>query len=262
VGASTTDILLKVVSDSPPVLHHVAPVVPASISAVVARTMNRDPDRRPQSMRMLARLLLEAAAQAGVPVPSDPEPIGLPEWRAWQSQMESESRLTLQQAEVSATRPRQAPVHEGRHVNPRARLAVLGCAITLLAALAIGLVLARERGAASPPAVVAKAHTTLAPIVPAHSHAKRLALAPASFTGASPPHAPTGAPSPSPALAARPEPARQAAGKAADAAQPVRRAPRRAARTSTPVQPSEKPDTEAVAPRDTNAIFELDRSWQ
>jgi serine/threonine-protein kinase len=66
-------------------LSQVRPDLPPLISSTLARALTRDLTRRYPDMRSFAQALHAAARASGVAVPSDPDPIGLPEYASWQS---------------------------------------------------------------------------------------------------------------------------------------------------------------------------------
>ncbi|MDB4976950.1 MAG: serine/threonine protein kinase [Myxococcaceae bacterium] len=91
-------------------LAEVRPDLPTPICDVVGRTLQRDLTRRYADMHALAQALHAAARASNIPVPADPDPIGLPNYVRWQSQAQN---FAITQ-EVSAPRaattsPSEAP---------------------------------------------------------------------------------------------------------------------------------------------------------
>jgi serine/threonine protein kinase len=64
-------------------LREVRPDVPAPLAMAVERALRRDLQHRYRDMRDFARGLLAAALAAGIRLPDDPDPIGLPGFRRW-----------------------------------------------------------------------------------------------------------------------------------------------------------------------------------
>jgi serine/threonine protein kinase len=64
----------------------VRPDVPAPLAHAVDRALRRDITLRYQDMREFARGLIAAALASGLALPDDPDPVGLPDYRAWRSQ--------------------------------------------------------------------------------------------------------------------------------------------------------------------------------
>jgi hypothetical protein len=65
-------------------LAEVRPDLPPAICSVVNRALQRDLSRRYPDMRSLAHALHAAAQSSGIPLPADPDPIGLPDYVSWQ----------------------------------------------------------------------------------------------------------------------------------------------------------------------------------
>ncbi|MBN1653902.1 MAG: AAA family ATPase [Deltaproteobacteria bacterium] len=76
-------LLLKIVKDSVPALATYAPSVGPRISAAVDRALEKNLRLRFPDMRSFARALCEGALSAGVSLPANPDPIGLPRWPTW-----------------------------------------------------------------------------------------------------------------------------------------------------------------------------------
>lgn len=143
-GTSMTDVLLKVVSADPEPLHVVNPSVPKALSLAVSRALDRDPKRRPPTMGALARLLLEAAVQARLSLPEDPDPQGLPLWSTWLRESTREDLRTatgpmepVRLVASSVNAPvESAPSIESRGAVRRGRGLALTVAVAFVSALA------------------------------------------------------------------------------------------------------------------------------
>jgi serine/threonine-protein kinase len=175
-AASPAAILLKIVNAPAPQLHAVAPWVPKALAAVVDRAVEREPVRRFGTARDLARALLSAAIQDGVPVPDDPDPIGLSDWKRWRHELES--------ATVSTAL---APVGAGRLPSQTRQRSRVPLALAALFAVGAGAFAWSWVGLS---ARVARPASTL--IAPAQTAAERLSMQPIS-------QAATAAPAPTPA---------------------------------------------------------------
>ncbi|MET0284006.1 MAG: protein kinase [Polyangiales bacterium] len=66
-------------------LSQTRPDLPELISVAVGRALQRDLTRRYPDMRSFAQALHAAAVTSGIAVPSDPDPIGLPDYIRWHS---------------------------------------------------------------------------------------------------------------------------------------------------------------------------------
>ena len=64
--------------------------VDKGVALAVQRALAPEPSRRLASMQALARSLLETARRARIEVPADPDPVGLPDYRAWCSMADVE----------------------------------------------------------------------------------------------------------------------------------------------------------------------------
>jgi serine/threonine-protein kinase len=63
---------------APPLSH-----IDAGVALTVKRALAAEPARRLGSMHALARSLVDTARRAGLEIPADPDPVGLPDYRAW-----------------------------------------------------------------------------------------------------------------------------------------------------------------------------------
>lgn len=90
-ATTPTAVLMKAVNERAPRLSEVATDTPRALAAVVDRALDRDASKRFQTADEFAHALLCAAMQDGVPLPTDPDPIGLPSFRRWASDVTSET---------------------------------------------------------------------------------------------------------------------------------------------------------------------------
>jgi serine/threonine protein kinase len=115
-GDSATSVLLKVVRDPSPSLETTCSDLPLPWSRAVDRGLQRSVPLRPRDMGEYARRLLHGALESRLDLPVDPDPLGLPEWRAWIQEassatlsvdaLPSELRAAARtQVEVAAVRP-------------------------------------------------------------------------------------------------------------------------------------------------------------
>jgi hypothetical protein len=79
-------------------LSSVAPALPGPLAHAVDRALRRDVTLRYRDMREFARGLIAAALSCGVAIPDNPDPMGLPDYRAWRGQ-------ALVPSTVAAARP-------------------------------------------------------------------------------------------------------------------------------------------------------------
>jgi len=80
---SATGVLLKICNERAPLLHTVCPSVSARLASSIDCALEPKRDRRYPGMRELARTLVVACVQDGVAIASDPDPVGLPDFRSW-----------------------------------------------------------------------------------------------------------------------------------------------------------------------------------
>jgi serine/threonine protein kinase len=66
------------------------PGLDSGVALAVERALAVEPARRTADMRALARSLVCTARRAGIALPADPEPVGLPDYRSWLSLAASE----------------------------------------------------------------------------------------------------------------------------------------------------------------------------
>jgi serine/threonine protein kinase len=81
-GGSASEVLAKVSRAAAPPLTQTAPWVAPGLAATVDRAL-RPAHARPSSAREFARMLLDSAIASDIPVPQQPDPLGLPEWADW-----------------------------------------------------------------------------------------------------------------------------------------------------------------------------------
>lgn len=166
-GDGLTSVLLKIVNEPAPLLSSVAPALPRTLSASVDRALRRDKNARYSSVREFARTLLGEAHAAGIPVPNDPEPIGLPDVSRWRREFET-AVSTAETRRVSTVLPSDAepaviaaattPIVEPARESPRAprrqkALVFSALMIALLAAAASLWFFGRAAPETAPPAV-------------------------------------------------------------------------------------------------------------
>jgi serine/threonine-protein kinase len=80
-ASSSGETLGKLARETPPRL--VVEGVSAGVCAAVDRALARDPGLRYPNLREFAKALVITAREAGIPVPEEPEPIGLPKVGEW-----------------------------------------------------------------------------------------------------------------------------------------------------------------------------------
>ncbi|MDB4989402.1 MAG: Serine/threonine protein kinase PrkC, regulator of stationary phase [Myxococcaceae bacterium] len=80
-----SSLALQVLAGMVRPLAEVRPDLPAPVCNVINRALQRDLGRRYPDMRALAQALLAAAQVCGIPVPADPDPMGLPDYASWLS---------------------------------------------------------------------------------------------------------------------------------------------------------------------------------
>jgi serine/threonine-protein kinase len=245
-AASPAAILLKIVNAPAPQLHAVAPWVPKALAAVVDRAVEREPARRFGTARDLARALLAAAIQDGTPVPDDPDPVGLPEWKQWRRELESvtvSSALAPVRARAAAQLERPGPPS----ARPRSRVPLAIAALLGVGAGAVAWSWATVSARGVPPA------STLMP--PTQAAAERLAIAPRSPGRAAATPLPTASAGSARSIASGTPPPRAARAPASrvrpQREPPVPRAPR--------PTPSESPTPSRAAP--TSGIPDIVREW-
>ena len=101
-GESALAIVAQIASRSAPTLTDVAPELPRAFSTAVDRALQRDPGRRYANIRQFAHALVDAAVSCNIPVPDDPEPIGLPEYFMWVAAARDGSTLGTAELRVAA----------------------------------------------------------------------------------------------------------------------------------------------------------------
>ncbi|MFT3921116.1 MAG: protein kinase [Myxococcales bacterium] len=163
-------------------LQEVRPDVPAPLAHAIERALRRDLDHRYPDMRALARGLLAGAQTSGIALPPDPDPIGLPGFRAWSSL--AQPAETANGRDPPPSNPRTGSRGAGRHAEPsRSRMSLppgatgWGVGMALVVAFVVVAVLwlvSQRRAPANEPAVPpserhvdAPAVAPLAPATPA-----------------------------------------------------------------------------------------------
>jgi serine/threonine-protein kinase len=102
-ASSSAALLLKLVQERAAPIGSVCPGLPPRVAVAIDRALEPDPRHRYPDMRTFARVLGLACRQDGLPIETQPEPIGLPDFASW-----------LQQADVEATHPQR----EATQVSP------------------------------------------------------------------------------------------------------------------------------------------------
>jgi serine/threonine-protein kinase len=213
--AGRSDALMqRIVDEGAPMLGPLVPALGSAFSAAIDRALRRDRRARYPDARSFARALALTAQTDGIALPSDPDPIGLPEWSAWRSAGSHEWTSTDERA-VNPGEPERPRVRS----RPSLRLALLALALGLAAYAARELWRGDEHDASAAPE-----------------------LAPAR--AASPPHAEPASIAPAAPATVDPAPSfvAPAASLPSDAAMPAAPAaphPRRATRA---IDRSDKPD--------------------
>jgi serine/threonine-protein kinase len=85
-------------------LTEVRPELPPVLAMVVGRALHRDLGRRYADMRAFAHALYAAGLSSGIPMPRDPDPIGLPDYASWE-QSAGGVATTLEQQSMAAGAP-------------------------------------------------------------------------------------------------------------------------------------------------------------
>ena len=80
-----TSLAMQVLAGLVQPIAGVRPDLPDAICGVIGRALQRDLTRRFPDMRSLAFALHSAARASNVPLPADPDPIGLPDYVRWQA---------------------------------------------------------------------------------------------------------------------------------------------------------------------------------
>jgi serine/threonine protein kinase len=114
-------VLLKVVNETAPSLVEVAQDVGKKFCAAVDRALNHDLQSRYPNMRTFASALLATAKADAIALPSNPDPIGLPEWGKWLSGELSEQHTTSEIVPCdSLKKTRGKPRRSNEDLGPRA----------------------------------------------------------------------------------------------------------------------------------------------
>jgi hypothetical protein len=80
---NATDVLLRVVQDTPRPLAELGLGIDAKLSNVIARALEKDVAARYPDVPSFARALVLGALFTGVRLSPDPDPLGLPDWPRW-----------------------------------------------------------------------------------------------------------------------------------------------------------------------------------
>jgi serine/threonine-protein kinase len=248
-----TGMLLKIVHHAAPPLGTLMPGLPPRLAVNVDIALRRDASRRHPSMIDFAHLLLEAYVDAAIPCPSDPDPIGLPLWQAWQRDATARTR-TVETSAVREARAqakeKAAPSQARARKIPRSKL---GLAILLLIVVAIVVT-----------GSVRLLGTAERPEAPASNLQNEPSQAPPG-PAATPP-GPEHAVAPS---AAAPETAGPPSPAAFDATRPKRSAPDAAGRPTSKGTPRRPPVVKQSSPRPRakprlagEGALDLERNWR
>ncbi len=122
------ELLTKIARERAPSLTARSRDVPMRIALAIDRALERQPHRRYADARAFAQALVASAQQDGVKLPSDPDPIGLPDFAAWLRSASIEST-----AQSSSKRP--VPVAIRSETARRRTVWLAGGAALLVAAL-------------------------------------------------------------------------------------------------------------------------------
>jgi serine/threonine protein kinase len=93
---SASSVLARVLNGVPVPLRTHAPHVGSGLAAAIERALARDPQARYTGAASFARALLLTARADGIALPHDPEPLGLPEWKAWLRDSADDAAATLE----------------------------------------------------------------------------------------------------------------------------------------------------------------------
>ena len=122
-------------------LASVLPELPAPLAHAVDRALRRDVNLRYRDMREFARGLIAAAVSCGITLPDNPDPVGLPDYRAWRGQATVPS--TVAAAKPAASLP---PVDESpaavSAITDSSRAPTKKSRSTMVAVLSAAIVLA------------------------------------------------------------------------------------------------------------------------
>ncbi|MBN1653351.1 MAG: serine/threonine protein kinase [Deltaproteobacteria bacterium] len=84
-GEQAANVLLNIVSKPPPDLTAVACGVGPRVASTIERALRYDVSKRYADIRAFAQALCASACAEAIPLPQEPDPIGLPDWRKWLS---------------------------------------------------------------------------------------------------------------------------------------------------------------------------------
>ena len=108
-------VLYQVTHEAPRPLEQLVPAQVRHLAVAIQRALSRDPQLRYADVRELARALLWAAAADGIAVPPEPDPIGLPAWSSWQSELAQSAAGTTHSTRVPhMPRPSSSPIRWSR----------------------------------------------------------------------------------------------------------------------------------------------------
>jgi serine/threonine-protein kinase len=178
-GDGLTSVLLKVVNTAAPPLASLVPTLPRGLTIAVDRALRRDKNARHRTVREFARTILAEALAAGIDVPPDPEPLGLPDFARWRVEIASESK-TAALRKVSAVAEAEAAAREPAHRSTTSpapengrpsRLGPMLLVLGLLAMLAAWWTLSAPTPA-TPPRRETRATSAPAPDAPAEESAQ------------------------------------------------------------------------------------------
>lgn len=130
--------LARVASTPAPPLGHAAPDLPSPLALAIDKALRPRPHRYPHA-RAFARALLEAGLSAGVTLPDAPDPVGLPDWRAWVEHAQS-SEVTANLDTPAGGHPAPEPSAGRQTAEPRGARAGRLRAVALAAVAGVGLV--------------------------------------------------------------------------------------------------------------------------
>jgi serine/threonine-protein kinase len=168
-AARSDAVMQRIVNEDAPPLGPLVPGLGSAFAAAIDRALRRDRRARYPDARSFARALALTAQTDGIALPSDPDPLGLPEWSAWRSTGAGEWTSTGQLA---------ATPHEPGRKRRRPRASLL---LAALAALGVGFAAYAARELWSGDEHEASAAPELAPAgVAGPPHAQPAPAAPAA----------------------------------------------------------------------------------
>jgi eukaryotic-like serine/threonine-protein kinase len=84
-AANAVGVLQRVAHERAPCFQRALPSLPRNLGMALDRALEPDPRDRYPDMRAFAQALACACRQEGIPLPEQPEPLGLPEFASWLS---------------------------------------------------------------------------------------------------------------------------------------------------------------------------------